>query len=159
MIVSGRKITWGSLFFVLAAIPLWKPVLVNFLAPPGFEYLKKRVDGPVDRFDIHGMRFSRSRGGTVDTIVKASRAYGASLSGTKITMQDVSIVISDKAEAKILVESVKGDYYPDKALAILPGEFTVTSGSLQIKGKELHYDLETGSYRIEDGVVCDFNPA
>lgn len=156
--ISSRKALWGGIFLVLAAFPWWKVLLVDFLAPPGFEYLKKGEVRPVDRFVIDGMKFTRSRGGDVDITVSASRAYGGSLTGSRINLQDVSIVLSGQAEENVQVVSKKGSYYREKDRIILPEEFTVVSRGTRIKGKELYYNLKTGDYRVESGVVCNFNP-
>ncbi|MFP3982956.1 MAG: hypothetical protein ACLFV2_04615 [Desulfurivibrionaceae bacterium] len=156
---SSRTALLGSLFLIVLTIPLWKPLLVDFLAPPGFEHLETEKDNSADRFVIRGMKFTRNRDGREDTVVRASRAYGGSLSNSRIKLEGVSIFLYDSTGEKARVDSDRGSYDSDEGQVILPGEFTFTSRTAQIQGKELYYYLESGDYRIEGGVVCDLNSA
>lgn len=156
---SSRTALLGSLFIILLSIPLWKPPLIEFLAPPGFEHLETEKDNSADRFVIRGMKFTRSRDGRQDTVVRASRAHGGSLSDSRIRLEEVSIFLYDKAGEKARVDSDRGSYEPDEGRIILPGEFTFSGRNAQIQGKGLYYYLETGDYRVEEGVVCDLNSA
>lgn len=187
MISGSRNILWLLPLFLLVTSPLWKPSVVDFLAPRGDFDVESVMPVTARSFVMTEVRMDRWLHGEPDMLLAASRVQSGRWDDNDFFLIDIDVRLFADGAEKAHIAGGEGMYEAvqeiltlvDDVTVEVEDEYVLSTDALRylvkyktmktaagilfetegavVRGGNMRYNLESGAYRVGGGVVCDLN--
>ncbi|MBI5559388.1 MAG: LPS export ABC transporter periplasmic protein LptC [Deltaproteobacteria bacterium] len=184
--MSGlRNLLWLLPLLALAATPLWKPLVTEFLAPHDFLKVTASDAAPDKSILLTGVQLMRYENGLPSMRLDSDRVRSGRAGMDTFLLQGVDVLLFDKGKEQAHIAGGEGFYDVEKGILTLADEVVVgisnrfelraealrylipyktlktatpvsfTSKNGSVSGVGMRYNLDSGEYRVGGPVVCD----
>jgi len=186
MMLSGpRNLLWIVPLALLVTSSVWKPAVVEFLAPHGNLKVKTGDSVPDKSFILTDVQLSRYEKGQADLVLNAAMVQSGRRGMDSFHLQNVDVLLFAEGKEKAHITGGEGFYDGDKqiltlvedAAVVVRNQYELRSDALRylityktvktaaeiffkskdftVRGTGMSYNLESGAYRVGGRVVCD----